>query len=149
MTENAARSLLAAFAVLSLSSACSTGENHAVDANGGPEVTFDTYSFDERTGAPEALFEGTLHYPDDGGQIYGENHEGRLIGMVFPEGTTYLAERDVLESPGEGEIPLGSDVSLGGGYYGVPGGDDEQHEFDQYFYASAIDRESLRYNDRD
>lgn len=140
----ASKSLFATFTALSLCSECSAEESDPAAPHDGAEVTFSTYSYDDETGEEEALFEGKLHYPDGGGKVYGERHEGTQFGIVLPEGTAYSADGDVLESPNKVEIPIDEDVSLGGGYHNPSTGDDNQDDFDEYFHVNSIDGESIR-----
>lgn len=142
--KTAPKALFATFTVFFLCSACSTEGKDPVDPHDGAEVTFSTYSYDDETGEAEALFEGKLHDPNDGGRVYGERHEGTQFGMVFPEGTTYSTDSDVLKSPAQVEILIDEDVSLGGGYYDASSGDDNQGDFDEYFYVNSVDGESIR-----
>lgn len=137
-SKSALKALFAASVLLSISAGCSSEGGETLDTHKSQDVTFNTYSTDDRTGAAEASFDGKIRHSSDGTTFYGENHEGERVGLFFPEGTAYQAKGDILEAPTQVEIPINEDVSLGGGYYADPSDGKGSAEFENYFYVSSI-----------
>ncbi|WP_187271278.1 hypothetical protein [Actinomyces ruminicola] len=73
----------------------------------------------------DALWQGRLEVDEDSGCIQGadvgadDDQEPGTgpVGMVFPEGTEVTSDGTEIRLPSGGTIPIGPEVSLGGGFF--------------------------------
>lgn len=96
------------------------------------QVELLTYEVVENQGSPQAAFEGRLVARSTNRYLYGATGYGDF-GMVFPEGTALSQDGSDLVLPDGTALPIGKQVSLGGGYY--PGRPLPDDSFDEYFYV--------------
>lgn len=93
-------------------SACTAGHTADTKESGG---TLLLVSQDKRDGVsgPQAEFRGVLLVSDDN-CLQGRTPDGRIFNIEFPAGTHLNEAGDI--DLGFATVPLGDEVSLGGGY---------------------------------
>lgn len=84
--------------------------------------------------APQSVFEGRLSIDQTTGVVVGTMKDGNVVGIVFPAGST-IVDNDSAVRLRYSTVPIGADISIGGGYYHSAAAD-PQGLFDEYFFVN-------------
>ncbi|RAX21698.1 hypothetical protein DRB07_10435 [Actinomyces sp. Z3] len=123
--------------------------NQADDVHTGPTeqpyvLTYEVAQDEERIYL-DALWQGQLEVDEHSGCIQeagsGADHATETgpkpVGMVFPEGTEVTSDGTEIHLPSGGTIPIGPEVSLGGGYFpSAPVTPSPSPGYDEYFMVN-------------